>query len=127
MESGTSTAVRERPNRPVGLDATTLCEAFQMTSSAHPDRPAVRTRGGEREITWAEYADWVRRLAPGFASLGLGAGDTLALMLTNRPEFHFADTAAMHVGATPFSIYNTYAPEQIEFLVGDAKNSIVAT
>ncbi len=127
MESGTSTAVRERPNRPVGLDATTLCEAFQMTSSAHPDRAALRTRGGEHQISWAEYAAWVRRLAAGLASLGLESGDTLALMLANRPEFHFVDTAAMHVGATPFSIYNTYSPEQIEFLVGDAKNSILVT
>ena len=29
-------------------------------------------------------------------------------MLTNRPEFHSFDAAAMHLGATPFSIYNTY-------------------
>ena len=42
------------------------------------------------------------------------------MMLTNRPEFHFADTAAMHLGATPFSVYNTYSAEQIEYLVGDA-------
>ena len=34
-------------------------------------------------------------------------------MLTNRPEFHLVDTAALHAGATPFSIYNTLAPEQI--------------
>ena len=48
-------------------------------------------------------------------------------MLTNRPEFHLADTAAMHVGATPFSVYNTYSAEQIEFLVGDAQCAIVVT
>ena len=35
-------------------------------------------------------------------------------MLGNRPEFHLADLAAMTLGATPFSIYKTYAPEQIE-------------
>ena len=41
-------------------------------------------------------------------------------MLTNRPEFHPVDSAAMHLGATPFSIYNTYTPDQINFLVNDA-------
>jgi long-chain acyl-CoA synthetase len=122
-----TTEVRQRPDQPVGLEATTLCEAFQMTSSAHPDRVALRTKGGEQEFTWGEYADKVRRLAAGFASLGLRAGDTLALMLTNRPEFHFADTATMHVGATPFSVYNTYSAEQIEFLVGDAGSRILVT
>ena len=45
-------------------------------------------------------------------------------MLTNRPEFHLIDTAAMHLGATPFSLYNTSSPEQIAFLLGDAANRV---
>ena len=48
-------------------------------------------------------------------------------MLTNRPEFHWVDAAAMHIGATPYSVYNTYSAEQIEYLVSDAQNSIVVT
>jgi long-subunit acyl-CoA synthetase (AMP-forming) len=116
-----------RPERPVGLEASTLCEAFQLTAAANPERVALRTKGGESELTWGEYADSVRRLAAGFAALGLGRGQTLGVMLSNRPEFHFADTAAMHLGATPFSVYNTYSPEQIEYLVGDAECPIVVT
>ena len=37
-------------------------------------------------------------------------------MLGNRPEFHLVDLAAMTLGATPYSIYQTYSPEQIEYL-----------
>ncbi len=48
-------------------------------------------------------------------------------MLVNRPEFHVVDLAALHVGATPFSIYNTSAPEQIEYLFGDAGTRIALT
>jgi len=33
----------------------------------------------------------------------------------------------MHLGATPFSVYNTYSAEQIEFLVSDAQNAIIVT
>ena len=116
-----------RSDRPVGLRASTLCEAFQLTAAAHPDRVALRTRGGDFQLTWGEYAQTVKKLAAGFAALGLESGSTLGIMLTNRPEFHFADTAAMHVGATPFSVYNTYSPEQIEYLVGDAANPILLT
>ena len=47
-------------------------------------------------------------------------GDTVALMLGNRPEFHIADLAAMTLGAAPFSIYQTFTPAQIAFIVGDA-------
>ena len=43
-------------------------------------------------------------------------------MLTNRPEFHVVDTGVLHTGATPFSIYNTLAPEQIAYLFGNAGN-----
>jgi long-subunit acyl-CoA synthetase (AMP-forming) len=116
-----------RSDRPVGLGASTLCEAFQLTAAEHPDRTALRLKGGEFEISWSDYAQKVKKLAAGFAALGLGRGQTLGIMLTNRPEFHFADTAAMHVGATPFSVYNTYSAEQIEYLVGDAANPILVT
>src|SRR4029450_11301182 len=50
-----------------------------------------------------------------------------ALMLVNRPEFNVVDTGAMHLGATAFSIYNTSAPEQVEFLFGNAANRVVIT
>jgi long-subunit acyl-CoA synthetase (AMP-forming) len=59
--------------------------------------------------------------------MGLGHGEAIGLMLTNRPEFHFFDSAALHLGATPFSVYNTYTPEQIEYLVSDAQNKIMVT
>ncbi|HEY2601228.1 MAG TPA: long-chain fatty acid--CoA ligase [Thermoleophilaceae bacterium] len=122
-----ATTEATRSDRPVGLEASTLCEAFQRTSAAYPDRVALRLKGGERELTWRAYADKVRKLAGGLATLGVGRGATLGIMLTNRPEFHFADTAAMHLGATPFSVYNTYTAEQIEYLVGDADNPVLVT
>ena len=78
-------------------------------------------------VTWGEYAARVREYAGGLAGLGVGRGDTVGLMLVNRPEFHLVDAAAMHLGAVPFSLYNTSAPEQIEFLLADAGNRVVVT
>jgi long-subunit acyl-CoA synthetase (AMP-forming) len=51
----------------------------------------------------------------------------MAIMLTNRPEFHWFDAAAMHLGATPFSLYNTYTPEQIAYQVKDSEARILVT
>jgi long-subunit acyl-CoA synthetase (AMP-forming) len=124
MEVGTT---ERRTAKPRGLEASTMCEAFQITVEDNPDRAAVRTKGDEFSCTWGEYGERVRALAAGLAALGVGQGDTVALMLTNRPEFHFADAAAMHLGAISFSIYNTYSPEQIDFLFSDAGNSVVIT
>jgi long-chain acyl-CoA synthetase len=116
-----------RAGRPVGLQAATVAEAFQATARANPDRCALRTRGDEFSITWREYADKVEATAAGLAGLGLGRGDTMAIMLTNRPEFHWFDSAALHLGATPFSLYNTYTTEQIQYQVGDAGARILVT
>src|SRR3954447_807105 len=121
------TTAERSTEKPVGLDAKTMCEAFQKTAEAHPDRPALRLKEDEFSCTWSEYAERVRGIASGLAALGVGKGDTVALMLTNRPEFHLADAAGMHLGATCFSIYNTYSPEQIDFLMSDAGNRIAVT
>jgi long-chain acyl-CoA synthetase len=122
-----SIASERRSTRPAGLDAATVAGAFQLTARAHPDRCALRLKDDELSITWAEYADKVRRTAAGLAGLGLARGDAMGIMLTNRPEFHWFDAAALHLGATPFSIYNTYAPEQVEYQLQDAEVDIVIT
>ena len=69
----------------------------------------------------------MRKIATGLSALGVERGHTVGLMLRNRPEFHLADTAVMHLGAIPFSIYNTSAPEQIRYLFTNAENKIVIT
>jgi long-subunit acyl-CoA synthetase (AMP-forming) len=102
-----------------------LCEAFQRSAALDPGAVALRTPGGAVEITWQQYADRVRSIAAGLAALGVRHGHTVALMMTNRPEFNLCDTAAMHLGATPFSVYNTLAPDQIAHLFSNAENRVV--
>jgi len=116
---------RARPaGRPAALAAATMCEAFQRTVAERPDQVALRTIGDGVAITFGQYAERVRRLAGGLHALGVRHGDTVGLMLSNRPEFHLIDTAAMHLGAVPFSIYNTSSPEQITYLLGNAANRV---
>ncbi|TCN52171.1 long-subunit acyl-CoA synthetase (AMP-forming) [Rhodococcus sp. SMB37] len=103
----------------------TLCDAFQTTAAAYPDSVALRTPDDSVRYTWRRYADRVERLAAGLAGLGVRHGDTVGLMLTNRPEFHLVDTAAFHLGATPFSIYNSLTAEQISYVLGNAGNRVM--
>ena len=105
--------------------AATIAEAFRITAAERAEDVAIRTRGDAFTITWGELRERVDALAGGLAELGLQRGETLALMLSNRPEFHICDLAGMMLGATPFSIYNTYTPEQIEYLVADADAKIL--
>src|SRR5690349_2261005 len=113
--------------RPASLQAETMCEAFQVTAREMGDRPALRFKGSDFEASWSDYAATVRRRAAGLAALGIGRGDTVGFMLVNRPAHYLTDTAAMHLGAATFSVYNTSSPEQIEYVVADAENRVIVT
>ena len=89
------------------------------------DQVALRTIGDAVSITFAQYGERVRAFAGALHGLGVRRGDNVGFMLSNRPEFHLLDTAAMHLGATPFSIYNTSSAEQIAYLLGDAGNRVM--
>ena len=110
-----------------GVDAATVAEAFACTVRLNPERVALRTRGGEEEISWGEYGEQVDRFALGLRQVGLARGDVFALLLTNRPAFHIADAAAMSLGATPFSLYQTLTPDQIAYQLNDSGAEIVVT
>ena len=105
----------------------TLCQAFQRTAALEPDAPALREFGTTRSLSWKQYAEQVRAVAGRLAALGVARGDTVGFMLSNRPEFHVFDAAAMHLGATCYSIYNTSAPEQIAYVVNHAASRVLVT
>src|SRR3954447_16891702 len=106
------------PRRSVG--AATIAEAFRLTAEDHPDELAVRTKDDAIAWTWSELRDWVDAFAGGLFGLGVQRGHTVALMISNRPEFMVADLAATMLGATPFSIYLTSSPEQVAYVIQDA-------
>ena len=114
-----------KPREAVG--AATIAEAFRITAADRADEVAVRTKGDEIAWTWGELRERVDALAAGLTGLGLERGDTVALLLGNRPEFHLCDLAVVTAGATPFSIYMQYGPEQIRHVVTDAGARVIIT
>jgi long-subunit acyl-CoA synthetase (AMP-forming) len=114
-----------QPRDAVG--AATIAEAFRITAANRADEVAIRTKGDEVAWTWGELHERVDALAAGLSGLGVGPGETVALLLGNRPEFHLSDLAVMTTGATPFSIYMQYTPEQIRFVVSDAGARTIIT
>ncbi|HZJ26567.1 MAG TPA: AMP-dependent synthetase/ligase [Acidimicrobiia bacterium] len=99
----------------------TVPRAFLDQVRKRPEGVALRWLDGEawREWTWSDYADRAARLAGSLAEGGIGPGDRVVLMLRNSPEFHVADMAALLVGATPVSIYNSSSADQVAFIAGN--------
>jgi long-chain acyl-CoA synthetase len=107
----------------------TLPSVFASTVREHGEEPALSWKPGGtwRSITWREYRDAVSEVAAGLARLGVEPGDFVAIMCRNRPEHVIADLGTLHTGATPVSLYNTLAPEQIAYIAGhcEAKAAVI--
>ncbi|MBR9909282.1 MAG: long-chain fatty acid--CoA ligase [Gammaproteobacteria bacterium] len=91
----------------------TLAQGFLHTVAQFPSIVASRTAGNTDTKTWAQIYTEVEQLASSLYSLGVRRGDTVAILLKNRPEFLVADLAAMCLGAAPFSLYSTLPTSQI--------------
>ncbi|RBQ18984.1 long-chain fatty acid--CoA ligase [Spongiactinospora rosea] len=96
----------------------TLCERLAWVARAHPDAPAYSdpVADGWSTITYAQARERVLDIAAGFAAIGVEPGDAVALMMANRSEHVLADLGAVHAGATPCSVYATFAPEQVGYV-----------
>ena len=97
--------------------AASMCELFDRTTRTHADRPALHSSDGAVNLTYRQYRDAVIDLAGALHERGVRRGDVVAIMFENRPEFHLVDTAAMHLGATTCSIYNTSPVHDIEYVL----------
>ncbi|GAA0374936.1 AMP-dependent synthetase/ligase [Microbispora corallina] len=99
----------------------TVCEQLRWAAGEHPDAPAYSDPAGDgwTTLTYGEAREQVLRIAAGYAALGVGPGDAVALMLVNRSEHVLADLGAVHAGAVPCSVYATFAPDQIAFVAND--------
>ncbi len=105
------------------IEGKTIARSFLETVETLGSRVALRWKEGDawQEWTFDQYADLVSRAAGGLRERGVGRGDRIVLMMRNSPHFHVLDTAALMIGATPISIYNSSAPDQVAYLVGHSK------
>jgi len=99
----------------------TLLSAFAATVAAQGDAPAYSDKigvdgAGWRTLTWQETAEQARNVAAALIGYGVRPGDTVAVMASNRVEHVLADLGALHAGATPMSIYNTLAADQVAYI-----------
>jgi long-chain acyl-CoA synthetase len=107
----------------------TVAGEFLRTLEAHGSQTAVRWLTDDiwSSLTFDEVAERAARAAAGLLELGVGKGDRVVLMMRNIPAFHWLDLAVLFCGATPVSIYNSSAPDQVQYLVAHcgAKVAIV--
>ena len=67
----------------------------------------------------------IKRIALGLADLGVKAGDRVAIISENRPEWSFTDLAILSLRAVNVPIYTTQAVEQIRYILEDSGAKIL--
>ena len=93
---------------------------------ADPGKPALHrlmdpATGTWTPITCAEFRDKVLNFSAALLSLGLEPQQTLGIFSENRPEYLTASFAAWQIRCVTVGIYATSSPEQVRYLVDDAK------
>ena len=101
--------------------------AFQNTVSRKGDELAIKSEEEGVELSWNDVDRRVRAIAGGLNALGVTRGDRVGMLLGSRSDFIPIDLAAVSIGALPFSIYQTLAPDQIEYVVEDSGTELIIT
>ncbi|MEE8171870.1 MAG: AMP-dependent synthetase/ligase, partial [Alphaproteobacteria bacterium] len=85
--------------------------------------------GHYQPLSWRDTAQRVREMAKGLAALGVTAGERIAIVAENRPEWAIADLAIMTLGAISVPAYTTNTVRDHRHVLADcgAKGVIVST
>lgn len=78
-------------------------------------------KGGEWVHIPAEaFIERVRHVTLGLTTLGIKAGDRIAVLSENRPEWSITDLSILSLRAINVPIYTTQAVEQVRFILEDS-------
>ncbi|ADJ50510.1 acetyl-CoA synthetase [Amycolatopsis mediterranei S699] len=98
--------------------------------SGHGEQVAIHwvgEPGDTRDITYAELKTEVSKAANALASLGVTAGDVVAIQLQMVPEAIFAMLACARIGALHNVVFGGFSPTALRARVDDAAAKVVIT
>lgn len=109
------------------IEGQTVCGLFADATTKFAGSEALKWMDGEnwKSLSWAEFGDRVRAFAKGMIALGLAPGEFVNLIGSNDPLYAISDLGVLQSGGIPVSLYNTLAPEQVEYIVNHSEAKFV--
>jgi len=103
--------------------AETTAALFRESVARNPTGEALFWKEGKewKSLTWQAFSDRVDAVAAALAARGFKAGDRVAIVSENQPNWIIADLANATLGITTVGIYPTLPPPQIAFIINDCK------
>ena len=104
---------------PRNIKSDTIPGIFLNVAAEHGQSVAIRYKdfGVWEETTWQGYKDHVEAVYHGFKAIGLGKGDTVCILSSNRPEWVYTDLACQCAGAYPLGIYADSLEPELEYAI----------
>jgi long-chain acyl-CoA synthetase len=94
------------------------------------DKPLMKRKveGKYEGVSYSEFEKETDGFAFGLATLGLKAGDKVAIISENRPEWVYSDMAILNLGGIDIPIYPSLTADSIEFILtnSDSRGVIVS-
>ncbi len=104
--------------------AVTLDGLFRERVKRTPDSVAYRVynenQNAWRDLTWAQVDHQVARWQAALEKDGVKAGDRVAVMLRNCPEWVIYDQAALGLGLVVVPLYTQDRPENVAYIIHDS-------
>ena len=116
----------ERADIDKSVSGQTVCTLFADAVSKWGDRDALHWKddGAWRSLTWRGYRDEVAAVTLALRSLGFGPGQFGLIMARNVPEHVIADLGIVHAGGAAISVYNTLAPDQLQYVANHSEATV---
>lgn len=93
-------------------------ESFRRNNKA--DALSYKIEDIWKHLSGSDVIEKIKNIALGLASLGVKAGDKIAIISENRPEWSLTDIAILSLRAVNVPIYTTQAVEQIRYILEDS-------
>jgi len=100
-----------------------LHASIKYHAMVEEDRAAVYY--GDRQISYGEFYDRIRRVSALMVAQGIGRDDVIALFMKNSPAFLEIAYAASYIGAIFLPINFRLAAAEVEFILNDAKAKLL--
>jgi len=99
-----------------------VCQIFYGAVDTHRKAEHLKHRApdGWRAISSEAFRTAVEETSMGLRALGIGAGDRVAILSENRPEWAFADLGTLCAGAVDVPVYATLTPGQVGYILADS-------
>lgn len=100
---------------------------FAATERFAAKRAAVRYKAGGiwRDMEYTDLERRVRHAALGLWELGVGAGERVAILSHNRPEWAIADFACLTARCADVPVYPTLPAQQVAYILKDSGSRAV--